>query len=156
MDTKKVEAPFQLSSTFVSEFSVNNNFLSYDERIPGDKKIDVSYSIPQEPITKDNMVAGILSLQILVHSKIDENSLQLKLVLNGCFTEGGTDPEEFKNHLRLNGCVALYSIARATVSSISSQLFSVGNIVLPMVNFIKFRELEKSNGNAAEQAEQPE
>ena len=156
MNTKNVEASFQLVSTFVSELSVKNSFFSYDERIPGDKKIDVAYSIPREPITKDGKIVGTLSLQIRVMSKIEEDLLHLELVLNGCFTDEGSDAEAFKNLLRLNGCVALYSIARATVNSVSSQLFSVGNIVLPMVNFIKFRQMEEDEIKARAQAAQPE
>lgn len=145
MNIKNVESQFQLLSSMIVHLDVNNNFLIYDERKPGKKEIDVAYKICHTNIieSKNNRV-GILDLIVSASSEIDEQKYALKVVIRGFF-EAPSEMEEdtFISMLKINGCTALYSIARGTISCISAQTFSIGTIVLPMVNFIKFHELEE-------------
>ena len=147
MDIKKVESQFQLLSSMVAHMNVNNSFLAYDERKPGKKEIDVSYKVCQvKDVDEKNQRVGVLDLIISISSEIDNQEYNLKTVIRGFFAAPLELPEEtFIKMLRINGCTALYSIARGIISSVSSQMFSIGNIVLPMVNFIRFHELEDSH-----------
>lgn len=145
MDIKNVESQFQLLSSMVVHFDFNNNFLIYDERKPGKKDIDVSYEICHVETDEEKKAHfGVLDLIVSVSSEIDKRKYELKVVLRGFFEAPIEMPEDvFIKMLKVNGCTALYSIARGTVSGISAQTFSFGNIVLPMVNFVRFHELEK-------------
>lgn len=144
MNIKNVESQFQLLSSMVVHLNFNNSFLMYDERKPGKKEIDVAYKICHTDIIEEkNNRVGVLDLVVSVSSEIDEQKYALKAVIRGFFEAPSEMPEDtFTRMLKINGCTALYSIARGIISSISSQTFSIGNIVLPMVNFIRFHELE--------------
>ena len=147
MNTKNVEASFQLLSTSITNLSANNSFYSYDERKPGEKTIDVAYDIVDQRFLEDRQKRmGILDLRVILESKVGEDLISLAMTIRGVFqAEQVIDENTFYNMLRINGCAALYSIARAAISSISTQLFSVGNIVLPMVNFVRFHEIDKGS-----------
>jgi len=144
MNTKKVEAAFQLLTAAVTSIDIKNTFFGYDERNPGKKEIDVGFIIRDVGYDEEKELRlGILDLKVVVTSEVDDNNISLDMEYRGVFS-APLDMEEdaFKKMLGINGCAALYSMARATISSISSQVFSIGNIVLPMVNFIRFHEIE--------------
>lgn len=146
MNTKKAEAPFQLLTAAVTSIDIKNTFFGYDERTPGKKEFDVGFIIRNVDCNKDkDLKLGILDLKIMVFSEADPNSISLNMEYRGIFSAPlNMDEETFEKMLRVNGCAALYSMARATINSISSQVFSFGNIVLPMVNFVRFHEIEDS------------
>ena len=86
MDIKKVESQFQLLSSMVVHLDFNNSFLTYDERKPGKKDIDVSYNIchiAAEEEKKERL--GVLDLIVSVSSEMDERKYALKVVLRGFF-----------------------------------------------------------------------
>lgn len=145
MDIKNVESQFQLLSSMVVHLNLNNSFLIYDERKPGKKDIDVSYKICHVAVDEEKKTRlGVLDLIVSVSSEMDDREYALKVVLRGFFEAPVEMSEEtFERMLKVNGCTALYSIARGTIGSISAQTFSFGNIVLPMVNFVHFHELEE-------------
>lgn len=145
MDVKKVESQFQLLSSLIVSLNVNNTFLIYDERKPGDKKIDVSYEIKHtESLCEQNRQYGVLDLIIELSSAIEDDQYNLSAVIRGFFNAPlEMSQENFIEMLKINGCAALYSVARGIIGCISSQTFSMGNIVMPMVNFVQFHELEK-------------
>lgn len=147
MNIEKVSSQFQLLSTTVVELQATNSFLFYDERKSGKKEIDVSYSIKQvSSIEDENNRIGVLDLIITISSEIEDRKYNFKMVIRGFF-EAPLDMDEntFGNMLRVNGCAALYSTARGIICGISSQMFAVGNVVLPMVNFIHFHEIEQQS-----------
>ena len=47
--------------------------------------------------------------------------------------------------MELNGCATLYSIARSFLMSTTSQVFSNGAVILPMINFFDFKNEENKN-----------
>ena len=86
MDVKKVESQFQLLSSLIVSLNVNNTFLIYDERKPGDKKIDVSYEIKHtESLCEQNRQYGVLDLIIELSSAIEDDQYNLSAVIRGFF-----------------------------------------------------------------------
>ncbi len=148
MNTKKVEADFQLLATSIVSLDIKNTFLSYDERTPGKKEIDVGYYVrDMKSDEKLDKRLGALDLKIVVTSEMENQRFSVELIYRGFFSAPNHMEEQlFEKMLRLNGCASLYSMARAAVCSISSQMFSVGNIVLPLVNFVRFHEIESETG----------
>ncbi|HUM84641.1 MAG TPA: hypothetical protein PLN48_12850 [Lachnospiraceae bacterium] len=147
MDTRKIESDFQMLCTSVTALDIKNDFISYDERDTAiDKKIDVSYKIiaiqNQEQMERK---IGILDLHTNIICKGAEQKLTMQYVLRGFFTVPlDFDEDAFKKMLAMNGVVSLYSMARASISSITSQTFSIGTVILPMVNFLRFHEFEEN------------
>lgn len=87
-----------------------------------------------------------MDLKLDIKAKVQSGKFSINAVFRGCFDAPEELPEDqFAEMLKLNGCAALYSIARGAISVFSTQMFSNGNIVLPLVNFIRFREIEKQN-----------
>ena len=144
MNTKDVAASFQLISTSIRKLNISNSFYEYSEHKDGERTVDLAYDIvDQRYVEEKNKRMGLLDLHISLLCKVVEEGFTIEMVLRGVFqAEPEISEETFTHMLRLNGCAALYSIARASVSSISTQLFSIGNIVLPMVNFVRFHELD--------------
>ena len=146
MNTKeaKVESPFQLIRTFVSSLSIQNTCLETSLNTNGERKIDVSYEILHKSITDDNNHLALLAMTIKIETKTDDGLFDLDMTIQGVFTASAKDTPEkvFIKMLRVNGCSALYSVARGVICSISSQLFTGGNVIIPLVNFVRFREIE--------------
>lgn len=147
MDIKNVESKFQILSSKITRLNIDNSFLIYDERKAGKKNIDVSYKICHiEDLEEKKEHFGVLDIFINIFSEIEEQKCVLNLAIRGFFNAPLDLPQEvFEKMLKVNGCTALYSIARGMVGSISSQVFYFGNIVLPMVNFIHFHEVLESS-----------
>lgn len=148
MDTQKIKASIQLVGTSIENLNIRNDFIAYNESLPGEKKIDVSYAVRSIGLAQDQTKKiGLLDLIISISAMIEGRSFELSMTMKGLF-EIAPECEDatFKKMLEINGCAALYSMARASISSISTQMFTVGNIVLPLVNFIRFHEiLEREN-----------
>lgn len=143
MDIKQFQSSFQLLSESVTDLRVSNSFSDYDERRSAEKHIDVSYCIVQVKKSQKTGFSGTLDLKLAISSEADGNSFSLSMTLRGVFAAPlKLGEEEFRRMMRINGCAALYGIARASVGCISTQFFTVGNIVLPLANFIRFRELD--------------
>ena len=92
----------------------------------------------------DGVHRAILDLKVCLKAKFKDGSFSVTSIIRGAFQGAPALSENaFNDMLTINGCAALYSIIRGTISIISTQLFSNGNIVLPLVNFVQFREFEK-------------
>lgn len=153
MDIKQFQSSFQLISTSITDLHVSNSFLDYDERRAATKNADVSYQIVQlqEPQGEVGFT-GILDLKIALLCETESKKFTLNLTLRGIFVGPAELGEaEFRRMMKVNGCAALYGIARGTISCISTQVFTVGNVVLPLANFIHFHEIELANQSTAEQ-----
>ena len=151
MNTKEIKSEFQFIGNSICSLDLHNDFISIPDSNLS-KEFDVSYDI--ESINEDeNDIWGTINLY--VHCIIKQNEeadtdepskFDLKLVLNGCFTDvKGVTKEEFEKFLSINGCAALYSVARSIIISVTAQSVVSGSIVLPMINVFKLKKksLEK-------------
>ena len=146
MDANRIKASIQLVGTSIVDLHINNGFLAYNEMMPGEKSIDVAYAVRDIRLSQDQAKKnGLLDLIISLSATIDGRTFELHMTMRGLFEiPAECEDADFKKMLEINGCAALYSMARASVSSISTQMFTVGNIVLPLVNFIRFHELQET------------
>ena len=144
MNTKKIESEFQLLTTSIVSLDIKNSFWGYDERASGKKEIDVGFTAHTvENDDNQEQRLGVLDLKIQITSEVENQKFALDMIYRGLFSAPmGMEQQLFEKMLRLNGCASLYSMARAAIGSISTQMFSVGNIVLPLVNFVRFYEIE--------------
>ena len=152
MDTKNVQSSIQLIGTSIVALNIRNDLVVYGERMDGKKTIDVSYAVRDIRLSNDpSRKSGVLDLSVVLSAEINGSNFSLEMTMRGFFEiDAACDDVRFTEILEINGCAALYSMARASISCISTQMFSVGNIVLPMVNFIHFRKLqeqEKTNSD---------
>ena len=145
INTSEIAAPFQFIGSSVRKLDISNNFVKMDDSSEIKRTFDVSYSI-DDAVLDDHKWIGLLTLSVWVSCnfkspKARPASFSLKLELQGCFTAPEQLPEEeFHKLLSVNGCTALYSVARGVVVSTSAQVFDGGSIRLPMVNIFKLRE----------------
>ena len=146
MNTETIKSEFQFIGNSIEALNIHNDFIM----LPDDgltKQIDVSYAIKNISKDKDG-IWGIVNLYVdcsLVSDKKDESDEQgefkIGLILNGCFTDKkDISNEEFEKMLKINGCAAMYSIARSIIIGISSQSVVDGSIILPMINVFKLHE----------------
>lgn len=147
MNTNEIESQFQLLNTSILSLEVVNTFFEYDEKISGNKTIDVGYNIVRtDNIEEKNAKMGILDLHITLSCEIEDKTFSIYLISRGIFKDAlETADDQFEKMLKINGCASLYTMARATINVISTQMFSYGNIVLPLVNFVKFHQMEEEN-----------
>ena len=153
MDTKKIESTFQLIKTSIISLDIKNNFIEYDERLNGQKSIDVAYQITDKRvIDTQKLYGGSVDLHITVVSKINEQAFIIQMIYRGIFTAPlSMKQEQFNHMLLINGTTSLYTMARAVIMSISSQMFNGGAILLPMLNMIRFHEY--TNPDSAQEKE---
>ena len=146
MSVNSYMSDFQFVGSTIKSFHLENQFIDFDEKAELDRVVDVSYEvkyISPEKTSKetDYPMLGIIVLYTTMTIGGDnscpcrqEDGLKLSLTLEGCFKTKTLNRDEFKEMLELNGCATLYSIARAIIISITSQTFSDGPCVLPMIN----------------------
>lgn len=146
MNTKEIKSEFQFIGNSICSLDLHNDFISIPDSDLS-KEFDVSYDI--ESINEDeNNIWGTINLYVNCIIKQNEETdmdelpeFNLKLVLNGCFTDvKGISKEDFEKLLSINGCAALYSVARSIIISITAQSVVSGSIVLPMINVFKLNE----------------
>ena len=69
--------------------------------------------------------------------------MSVKIYIQGCFTDSADISESsFREMLGLNGCAALYSIARAQIINLTSQAMNGGQLILPMINFFEMKTVK--------------
>lgn len=139
MDIQKSLSSFQFIGSHVQEFSFENSFINYSERDQmKEKTYDLDFSNPDISM-KDDYKLGTILLFLKTDVANDQCQFHLSLTLEGAFIISKDTPDEdFARFLSLNGATTLYSIARSFVMSTSSQCFSSGSIVLPMVNILDY------------------
>lgn len=144
MDTKELAAPFQFIGNRILNLTIKNDFVVFNDKSLDSRNLDVDYDI--NDIREQNEERfGIITLSINSELKQDERTFILHLDIEGCFiTPIETDENVFKSMLSINGCTALYSVARATIISISSQVFNSGKVVLPMLNIVALNEKKRA------------
>ena len=151
MNVNGIKSDFQFVGSSIIRLSVSNDFVAFPDSSALDKNIDVSYDILETSKDEDN-IWGTIDLYIecsVSDCNSNENEANsvctISLSINGCFIDNPSlDETTFKKMLSVNGCAALYSIARSFIMSVSSQLSVNCNITLPMIN--TFKLVEKSEG----------
>ena len=152
MNVNSIKSEFQFIGSSINRLAISNDFVVFPDASTLDKNIDVSYDILEISKDEDN-VWGTIDLYIECtisdcNSNQNEtnNVCTISLSINGCFIDNTSlDESTFKKMLSVNGCAALYSIARSFVMSVSSQLSVNCNITLPMIN--TFKLVDKSEVN---------
>ena len=144
---EKIIAKFQMLGSRIVSLNVRNNSLSSSVIGLGKKNLELSHEIISCENHED-IFLGIIHLNVGVKIKQDKLQYTLKLVLEGGFSA----PQEmgeamFRKMLSLNGIASLYGIARAHICSISSQSFTDGSLVLPMIDVTQYSKDLASQGN---------
>lgn len=145
MNINNIESEFQVLGSRIVSLKLSNDFVCLNLSEDGLKReFDVSYEI-LDVTDEENTLNGIIQLNVSVLiSSENSNEYKLALSLEGCFLDSKIkDEEQFKKVLSINGCTCLYSIARAIITSISSQSCLGNCIVLPMINTFKLVSEEK-------------
>lgn len=141
MNTNEIRANFQLLASAITDIDLKNNFIGFNEYDDDLKReFDVSYSFGDIDTEDEQLYTGIIILDVdtSVYANSSNERLDLRLTIEGCFTaENINNDGEFKKMLSVNGCTCLYSIARSTIISITSQVLVTGKVVLPMINTFK-------------------
>ena len=152
MNICEVQSNFQMIGSRILKVCIDNSFFHMSADSTVKKSIDVKYEIVD--ISKeDNTFYG--TIRICIKAKVTEkptekgnkdlSKYRLDMTVEGCFSDSSCDNEDiFKTFLKINGCAALYSIARGFALGTSAQTLLSGQIILPMVNFIKMEEITQS------------
>ena len=142
MNVEKISADFQLVGNTIKKFEINNNFIAIPMHLNVEKNLEVSYRIKNiDTIEGEEGFIGIVCLFVNATIQHDNRHMDFELEMDGCFSLSGTnDIENMKEMLSLNGCAALYSIARGYIMSVTSQICLNGTIHLPMINAFILKE----------------
>ncbi len=149
MNTKQLESFFRLIGTKIKSFDVKNDFVTAGSDLSEKIKTDVSYVVAI-PDVVDKIWFSTLTLTVKGRCNIrDIGKFSFSLVIEGGFQAPQDLPrEKFIHMLKVNGSASLYSIARGFITSTTSQVFSGGNLVLPLIDMVKLTELQDKNNDA--------
>ena len=141
MKEQAIKSSFQLLSHCVEELDIKNKIFILDaDDSKTFKKTLKDVSIKDANMHEDSeRFWGNLSLFISIQCKSKSNSRKticVKIKISGMFTgeKGSMDKEQFQNMLITNGSASLYSMARAIITTTTSQCLPSGHVTLPMVN----------------------
>lgn len=137
---------FQLIGNRIVQLKISNDFilLDLDESTEIKKGLHLSHQIVSVQLDTQGNFSGLLLIHIKVKLARGKEKCNIDLMIEGCFNaEPELGEDKFRSMLEINGFSTLYSIARSTLISITSQVFSRGTIILPMINVIKYIENQK-------------
>lgn len=143
MNIENIKANLQIIGTRIAKLNINNEFVFIDlndENIT--REIDVSYALSPAFDVEDGENLTAQNILMYIRLKITDGELHanIDLDLEGDFIFDGTDKEQLRDMLTVNGTATLYSIARGIISSITSHMCANGTLLLPMINMFKLRE----------------
>lgn len=141
MDIRDSLATLQLLNTRVPELTIENDFVTLPSKEETETSLelgDVGHAIEK----REDAYVGVLQLRIhsITKSKKSNKKIEFSIVVEGIFKFDGDDKEMFEQMLFLNGNSSLYSIARSHIINMTSLSFASGQIILPMLNFVKIAE----------------
>lgn len=151
MPEKEFVADFQLVGNRIIDLKIHNDFIAVDTDSTTEtkKKLKLTHSVNAITQGDNGKWSGLLELIVSVKLIRDKQKLTVDLTQEGCFTANAKmDSDEFEKMLEINGISSLYSIARATILSISSQTLVYGNVMLPMINVYNYSEKKKEKVNS--------
>ena len=146
MKVENIKSSFQMICATIVNLELDNSIICHDDIMEEEEEVDVSYEIINifEHEVEDVKV-GVMDLVLEITStdnSEEKSGFRMALVYRGAFSVSkNMSDDDFSHMLSVNGCASLYSMARAAVNVISTQMFARGNIVLPMVNFIEFNKI---------------
>lgn len=149
METNTFEAPFQLLTSRIAQFSMANGFVELSDSLDLKRSVEVDYTIEHMKLC-DDMWQGALKLTVFVkleEKETDGDKFICKIDIIGYFAGDPVLKENvFESMLKINGSSALYSIVRGFLVSTSAQSLKQGQVTLPMVNFVDFaKQKEQEN-----------
>lgn len=126
---------------------MDNSLLQYDNNVEAKKSIGVTYKILGKFDDKEHgNHVGIIELHITAQVALEAGQFNVDMTMQGtCIAPRSMSDESFGRMLGINGCSAIYSVARGIVSSTSAQMLMGGSIILPLVNFVQFHEVSAKN-----------
>lgn len=132
-------AQFQMIGSRIVSMSMKNDSISAEIMHHGKRYLDISHEIVSVDLHENNSLIGVVQLHISIRITLGKAKFSLKLVLEGGFGAPQEMGEEtFRKMLSLNGVASLYGIARAQISSVTSQSFADGSIILPMIDVTRY------------------
>lgn len=152
MKTDGIEAQLQIIGSKIEKLNLQNTFVLMelsDESIK--REMDVSYEVSDPFIlgeSKDVLAANVM-LHIMLGITNEDFETSIELDIEGCFIlKGSTDEDLLREMLPVNGCAALYSIARGIIASVTSNMCVNGTILIPMINVFKLVNGDKKQEDA--------
>ena len=148
MNTDTIKSSFQFIGNQIKNISLKNDFVELHSTENLKRLMDVTYEITDVHLEPDvDKILGVVDLHVWCKAEDSESGdeIALEMCVSGCFIDDiDVKEDDFKEMLSLNGCAALYGIARAIIISLSSQAMDGGQLILPMVNFFRLKDnLEK-------------
>lgn len=137
MELNRIATGIKLVGTTIKEISVENNIVNVQ------KEAKRSFGLNINEPSFENIDEGLFS-QMAIDFEVEieqaeDRNFKLELSLEGAFlSEKNTEEEDFKQLVIINGAVALISIARGKIESITSNIFDSGKVVIPFVNVIDY------------------
>ncbi len=149
MDIKSIASDFQFIGSSVKKVQITNDFVVLPDADSLKKQIDVDYVIESlQRNDEDQDIFSTLLLSVRVTYKHNKSKMDIKFEIQGAFVAPyEMDDATFERMLSTNGCASLYSIARAIIVCMSSQVLANGCIYLPMVNIFKLNEEKQKKIN---------
>lgn len=153
MNIKDIAADFQIVGSRIVQMKIKNDFVFFDQMQEMKKKLDLKHSIADVIVNDHHQFQGLLQLHISATTSIGKQKCAVNMQIEGCFlADEAIGEKKFREMLCVNGITALYGLARANMSAISSQMFTHGNIVLPMINVMQYSEnITKDKDQEAEE-----
>lgn len=143
MDINIIKSDFQFIGNQIKKVSLKNDFVTLPNYEDLKLTLDTEYEVLENVIDDEaKRRFSILDLTVKAEAKDKQkHKLSIQVCVSGCFTATtDTSTDDFDAMLSLNGCAALYSIARALILSLSSQSLNGGQLIIPMVNFFRMKE----------------
>lgn len=144
MNINEIKADLQIIGSKIERLNIENSFV-YIDLVDSDikREIGASYKISKPYILDDEDETIAANLMLTVNLEISDGTYSAKvdMDLEGCFVlENSKDEKALLDMLPVNGCAALYSIARGIISSVTSHMCVNGTIIIPMINAYEFVE----------------
>ena len=147
MKTENIQADFQLVGHRILKLDLVNNFLSLENNEDLEREYELDYDIKDTNKTEKSIIGVIvLSVSCRVHDESGKE-IRVDMAIEGCFYSQSlvSDEATFHEMLSINGSASLYSIARATIVSLTSQALYGGEVLLPMINTYKLKLQKEEN-----------
>jgi preprotein translocase subunit SecB len=156
MNVKKISSSFQLLDTIVTELNIKNEIAQIGRcDIRQANKFDVDYGIESIEQNEDAFFGSVFVTVRFVIKDGKKTDLDLFVREVGYF--GGSakvfSEEDFKKALTINGVASLISVVRSTIMTITNQIFTSGNVKIPLLNVMQLNELKEHASNNKNPAE---
>ena len=147
MELEEIQSEFQLKGCKVEKFELDNDFIALPEQEELKLSVAIKNAISDIDKIQDNILSANLKFDLEVTSKLEQNNkkLYIHILLDSFFIFEGDDKARFNEMLLLNGNATLYSIARSHIITLSALSCESGQIILPMINFVKLLQKTKQN-----------